>query len=113
MVKDLSVSDFESITNNIKLPKYDPSKKKMIIEFYISTCPHCISMEPIFLKLSEVHKDIFFYKTEISDKHELAHRFNIEATPTFIFFPQNNEPVKLLGEIGKDEFDNKIKEIFR
>ncbi len=112
MVKELHKNDFTEIINEIKRSDSEPLKRNMIIEFYISTCPHCLAMEPVFEELSDEFKEVDFFKTEITGEHDIAKLFNIEATPTFMFFSENDKPVEILGEIHKDKLREKIRKVF-
>lgn len=86
--------------------------KNTIIEFYQKTCPHCIAMVKTYDELSEEFPDIDFLKIDIAENFELAEQFNIDATPTFIFFPLKNKYLINVGGMNKTDFKQKIKHVF-
>ena len=58
----------------------------VIIFFTSSTCPPCKLMYPVFDELAEVHPQVTFIKVDINYASDIASRYNIRATPTFMAF---------------------------
>ena len=112
MVKELTGENFSKTIKDISEDNGQIIKNS-IIEFYLATCPHCMAMVSIYEDISEEFPDIDFYRIEISDNMDIAHKFNIEATPTFIFFPVKCIYRLVVGAMSKTDFKEKLKEIFK
>ncbi|MEG0948148.1 MAG: thioredoxin family protein [Bacteroidales bacterium] len=88
-------------------------KRNSIIEFYLTSCPHCQAMWPTVEAAAEEFPDIDFYKVEVSEHPELAALYNVRGTPTFILIPLKGKPKMSVGEMPLAEFSKLIKESFK
>lgn len=115
MIKSLDDKSFKAdIINYEKGPDAPYEiKRNSVIEFYLTTCPHCIAMAPIVETASEEFPDIDFYKVEASEHPELAALYNIKGTPTFILIPLKGAPKMAMGQMPLAEFANLLKETFK
>ncbi|EME47746.1 hypothetical protein DOTSEDRAFT_86165 [Dothistroma septosporum NZE10] len=57
-----------------------------IIFFTSATCAPCRMAYPMFDSLAEEHPQALFVKADISAAHEIASKYSIRATPTFVTF---------------------------
>ncbi|MEG1616493.1 MAG: thioredoxin family protein [Bacteroidales bacterium] len=88
-------------------------KKNSIIEFYLTTCPHCQAMWPIVEEAAKEFPDVNFYKIEVSEHPELAALYKVQGTPTFILIPLKGHPRMSVGEMPLDEFTKIIRDTFK
>lgn len=115
MIKSLDDKSFkEDIINYDQGPdaKYEV-KKNSIIEFYLTTCPHCQAMWPVVEEAVKEFPDVDFYKVEVSEHPELAALYNVQGTPTFILIPLKGHPKMAVGEMPLDEFGRIIRDTFK
>jgi thioredoxin-related protein len=98
----------EEVTNYLK------KHKKSVIEFYNPQCPVCraFKQKGIFPALAREMPEIGF--ADVNSKKEIALRkkYKIEATPTFVFFVNDNEIRRFEGYVEKVPFKNRINKIF-
>ena len=87
-------------------------QRDSIIEFYMSTCPHCINMAPVYVEASEEFPDVNFYRIDINKYPEVAEVYNVQGTPTFIMLPLKGDAYQAVGEMTLNDFTNILKETF-
>jgi thioredoxin 1 len=86
-VRDLSILDFDSTLES--------ADKMVVVEFYLTTCPHCQAVAPIYEQVAEEMVDeALFFRIDVDQNPLLTKRFNVAGTPTFKFFCQ----VRSVGE---------------
>merc|ERR1711890_78345 len=76
--------------------------KKIVIDFTASWCGPCKRIAPAYQKLAETFSDILFYKCDVDDNAETAEIENIQAMPTFKFYP-DGVPDETMTLQGADE----------
>ncbi len=59
--------------------------------FTSSTCAPCKLAYPTFDSLAELYPDALFVKTDINAAHDIASRYQIRATPTFMTFSRGDK----------------------
>ena len=67
------------------------SETASTIFFTSSTCAPCKMAYPTFDQLAEEHKDALFVKVDINAAHDVAARYQIRATPTFMTFSRGHK----------------------
>ena len=86
--------------------------KPCIIDFYADWCPPCKQVAPILEELAKTYKDeIVIYKVNTDKEKELATIIGIQALPTFLFIPKNDEPRISMGALPKEEFVKQIESV--
>ncbi|OGB57248.1 hypothetical protein A2Y26_02640 [candidate division CPR2 bacterium GWD2_39_7] len=74
------------------------SDKPVLVDFYTSTCGHCIQSAPIFTETSNLLEDqVKFGKLEIRKNREYIDKYKIEGTPTFVLFKDGKEVARREG----------------
>ena len=101
--------------NEIKLTKdnFDKevlkSDKLVMVDFYLSSCPHCQTVAPIVTDFANSYKDkVKVGKFRVSDAREIATTYNIEGVPTFIFFKAGKEVDRKSGSDGTGDTFKKM-----
>ncbi|MDR1719685.1 MAG: thioredoxin [Dysgonamonadaceae bacterium] len=114
-VVNLTKADFlTKVFNYEKNPKkwvYE-GKIPCIIDFYADWCGPCKRVAPVLADLSVKYKDkIIIYKINTDVERELAQVFGISSIPTILFVPVDTVPQAVFGAIGKEDFENVIKDV--
>lgn len=85
------------VYNAIRIEDYQQllaqsSKAASFVFFTSPTCPPCKALHPFYDQLAEHHgHHIAFIKVDISFAHEIAAKYTVTATPTFITFFQGEQ----------------------
>lgn len=86
--------------------------KPAIIDFYATWCGPCKQTAPIVEELAnEYDGKIDVYKIDIDRQEELAALFGVQSIPTFLFIPMGGDPQKVVGAMGKGQFEEVIKKV--
>lgn len=80
-----------------KLEETSELGKTVVIKFSATWCGPCRNAAPVYAELSVKHSDIVFVSVDVDELPELVSRFDIRATPTFIFMRDKEEIDKLVG----------------
>lgn len=89
----------------------------MVIEFRTAFCSPCMIMEreklePLINKLSRNYKKKVGFGKIIIDKNlELAQKFNVKSSMTFLFFKKGKLVDRFFGVKIKDVLEEKIKKL--
>jgi len=68
------------------------------VEFMSYSCAHCGAMEPVLQQAAEFLKDKErIFRVNIAIDEDLARRFEIEGTPTFVLFLNGREVGRMGG----------------
>ena len=69
---------------------------------YITRCPPCKLIKPVYESLSDEYPNISFGKIDIDDNQDSAMEYEISSVPTFLFF--NDKGEKKYGQFsGADQ----------
>ncbi len=81
----------------------------VLVDFYSDSCIPCKKISPV---LSETEKDypekLKLVKVNVSFDSEIALQYDVQATPTLIFFKDGKEQSRLRGSVGKSEITDII-----
>jgi thioredoxin-like negative regulator of GroEL len=88
--------------------------KLVVVEFYMTTCPNCKELEPIYRKVAEnLHKDAVFTKVDVNKNTQLALRFGIMGTPTIKFFCSSRPISEMVGMTNATILGNTVKDLIK
>ena len=83
----------------------------VIIDFYADWCGPCKMVAPVLEELSkEYDGKLVIYKVDTEVEHELSSVFGIQSIPTFLFIPNNGDPMMQPGALPKKAFQQIIEE---
>ena len=92
----ITSSDFDEKVNG--------SEKIVLVDFYSDSCVPCKMLSPVLSQLEQEYADILdIYKVNAPYEPELAGRFDIQASPTLIFFRNGNEAGRIRGAVKKPD----------
>lgn len=100
------------VHNAIRIEDYhkllaQASKAASVVFFTSPTCPPCKALYPFYDQLAEHYgKQIAFLKVDVSIAHEIAAKYTITATPTFIAFFQGEQFKRWMGADQQTLQDN-------
>ncbi|XP_064388504.1 thioredoxin-like protein 1 [Halichondria panicea] len=69
----------------------------VIVDFYGPKCGPCIAIAPKFVQLSGKYPDVVFLKLNVDICHNTAKRYEVSATPTFVFFKNREKLNQVKG----------------
>lgn len=82
-----------------------------IIDFYADWCGPCKAVAPVLEELAKEYDGrLTIYKVNTDVEQELAAVFGIQSIPTFLFIPQNGQPMMQPGAFPKNVFKEVIEE---
>lgn len=100
MISDHMSNKIDEIAENTWESTVEKEDHPVFIMFYSPTCPHCHSIEPYFNQYADELKDeVKFYKMNIAKNQDIAQRFGILGTPTFIFYCHGKPVRSIVGSI--------------
>ncbi len=86
--------------------------KPAIIDFYATWCGPCKQVAPIVESLAnEYDGKIDVYKVDVDQQQELAGLFGVQSIPTILFIPKDGQPQKVVGAMGKGQFEEVIRNV--
>jgi thioredoxin 1 len=102
------VMDYEANPKEWKFAGTKPA----IIDFYATWCGPCKQTAPILEELAnEYDGKIDVYKVDVDQQQELAGLFGVQSIPTLLFIPMEGAPQKVVGAMGKAQFEDVIKQV--
>ena len=88
------------------------SKRLVVVEFWHQQCPHCRAIEPVYDELALKYGDeLKFTKLNVTDSPEnqqLATKYGIMGTPTFLFFCGGRPVNGVVGALSKEDLAQAI-----
>ncbi len=90
------------------------SGKVVMVEFYATWCPHCQRMMPIVEQIRELMEgEVKIYQLDIDKNQEVADDEDVESTPTFMLYRDNELVWKQAGEVEGEVLLGRIREALR
>jgi thioredoxin 1 len=88
------------------------AKKLTVVEFWHQECPHCQTVEQVFGELSEMYgEQLKFTRLNVADSPEnkqVATKYGVMATPTFLFFCGGRPVNGVVGALQKNDLSQAI-----
>ncbi|PVX26090.1 MAG: thiol reductase thioredoxin [Candidatus Bathyarchaeum sp.] len=88
------------------------AKKLVVVQFWHPLCPHCQAIKPVYNELAAEYKDrLKFTKLNVVDStenKELAGKYGVMGTPTFLFFCGGRPVNGVVGALPKEDLTQAI-----
>jgi thioredoxin 1 len=99
-INDMTLKNLEKV---IKL------NKTVVVYFSADWCTHCKVVSPIIDELIKTQKDINFVKLNVDKNESIVDTFSLTSIPCIIIFENGAEKDRIVGNITKEELENRIK----
>ncbi len=94
MAERITAADFDEKVLRSHVP--------VLAEFYSDSCIPCKMLSPVLSQLdSELEGRLRIYKVNVGYEPELTERYEVQASPTIIFFRDGSEVARLRGAVKK------------
>jgi thioredoxin 1 len=94
MAERITTADFEEKVLKAGMP--------VLVDFYSDTCVPCKMLSPVLSQLdTELEGKLNIYKVNVGYEQELVERYDVQASPTLIFFRDGEEVSRLRGMTQK------------
>ncbi|MBI2129191.1 thioredoxin [Candidatus Woesearchaeota archaeon] len=87
------------------------SDKVVLVDFWAEWCMPCKMMAPAYEELSKKLAMLKFCKFNVDSASEIAEEYGIRGIPCIVVFKSGREIGRIVGNINKNELENKIKGI--
>jgi len=99
----LNSDDFDQVLK-------DAGDQPVLVDFFAQWCGPCQMAAPIIDQLaSEYQGKAIIAKVDVDNNHDLAGRYGVMSIPTVIVFKNGEVVDKQIGFIGKEGYENMIK----
>lgn len=99
----------ERVTTDAFNEKVIGFPKVAIVDFYSDVCVPCKRMSPVLAALESKYEDeLFIAKVNVAYEQELVAEYQIQSTPTFIFFKNGKVVERISGARKKEELEQII-----
>ena len=104
MAKRVSGADFQAEVLDEKLP--------VLAEFYSDSCIPCKQLSPILGGIEDDYEDqLKVVKINVNFDADLAHKYEVAASPTILIFKDGAEVRRVRGLIKRPELEAIVKEV--
>ena len=94
MAERITAADFEEKVLKADIP--------VLVDFYSDTCMPCKMLSPVLSQLdTELAGKLNIYKVNVGYEQELVEKYEVQASPTLIFFRGGEEVSRLRGMAQK------------
>jgi thioredoxin 1 len=97
-----------NLTEDIFNEEVVQSPGVVVIDFWANWCSPCRAFAPTFAKLAGAMPEVKFAKVDVSECHELAKSYSIDAIPATLIFKEGKLAQKLVGMLSESQLKNAI-----
>lgn len=88
------------------------SDKLVLTDFYSDSCIPCKRLSPVLSELEKGYGDsLKVVKVNINFDSVLMEKYEVQASPTIIFFKDGQEQLRLRGAVKKSEIVDEIEKL--
>lgn len=88
------------------------AEKLVLADFYSDSCIPCKRLSPILSELESVYNtELKVVKVNINFDSELMNKYEVQSSPTLIFFKNGKEQSRLRGVTAKSEIVDIIEKL--
>ena len=104
MAERITTADFDEKVLNAETP--------VLVDFYSDTCVPCKMLSPVLSQLeTELAGKLNIYKVNVGYEQELVDKYEVQASPTLIFFKGGEEVSRLRGMTQKAKLIEEFEKI--
>lgn len=104
MAERITAADFDAKVLRAEIP--------VLTEFYSDTCIPCKMLSPVLSELeSELDGKLKIYKVNVGYEQELVDKYDVQASPTLIFFSGGEEVSRLRGAVKKADISAEFEKL--
>ena len=94
MAERITTADFDEKVLKAEIP--------VLVDFYSDTCVPCKMLSPVLSQLdTELSGKLNIYKVNVGYEQDLVDKYEVQASPTLIFFRSGEEVSRLRGMTQK------------
>jgi thioredoxin 1 len=102
-VKQLKDANYQNIILPEDLKKRVQNKESLFVYFFSPDCPHCVRTTPMLYPLSK-QMNVDLKQLNLMEFKQEWTTYNIEYTPTLVYFKDGKEVERLVGENEEQKF---------
>jgi thioredoxin 1 len=87
--------------------------KLVVAEFHMEGCPSCRTMAPVLDSLAREMEDVIFVRVDARRNMDVALRYGVVATPTFLLFCRETYLTEMVGVIHPEEFRSVLNDMLK
>ena len=104
MAERITSADFDEKVLKAEIP--------VLVDFYSDTCVPCKMLSPVLSQLeTELGGKLNIYKVNVGYEQELVDKYEVQASPTLIFFRGGGEVSRLRGMTQKAKLIEEFEKI--
>jgi thioredoxin 1 len=106
--------DIKDVSDELFLDLLRKEKRFIVLEFWSPGCSVCKEVEPEVAKAQkELGPDALFMRINTDHNTQLAARYQVTGTPTFVYFCQGKKVGGAIGYINATVLRNTVKDLIR
>jgi len=108
------MGDIKDVSDELFLDLLRKEKRFIVLEFWSPGCSVCKEVEPELIKAKkELGSDILFMRINTDHNTQLVSRYQVNGTPTFVYFCQGEKVGGAIGFINATVLRNTVKDLMR
>ncbi len=106
--------DIKDVSDELFLDLLRKEKRFIVLEFWSPGCSVCKEVEPEVVKAKkELGPDTLFMRINTDHNTQLATRYQVTGTPTFVYFCKGEKVGGAIGYINATVLRNTVKDLIR
>ncbi len=106
--------DIKDVSEELFLDLLRKEKRFIVLEFWSPGCSVCKEVEPEVVKAQkELGPDTLFMRINTDHNTQLASRYQITGTPTFVYFCKGERIGGAVGYVNATVLRNTVKDLIR
>jgi thioredoxin 1 len=108
------MGDIRDVSDELFMDLLRKEKRFIVLEFWSPGCSVCKEVEPeLFKAQKELGDDVIFMKVNTDHQGQLAAKYKITGTPSFVYFCKGQQVGGNIGYINATVLRNTVKDIMK